>query len=380
MKEKMRRQTNNNILRKAGAILLILLMCFCFMPNLRMANYEVNAATKYITRTQVQKAITNSFGMKYKATTSYFKVGSKKNAKVTKQEAAKAICLATDLDKASKVKKTIKDKSKIGSSYKGYVYAAVNAGILTLSKGKVSPKAYLTKTQFNNLWKKAVGTKVTSNKTGKTYTNLVLAKGKATLKNVKVKKNLIIAEGAGNGKATLNNVNVGAKILVRGGVVDTVNTKADTFTVKKATTVNLVGANIKRLEVDAKAIINIDKTSIVDKIVIGNKEATINRQEEDPTQTDEEETEENPIIIVKTYSIAITQTTGGTVTTKLSEVKAGTEVTLTVTPDKGYIFDSWQCGVNIVDNKFIMPAKNVLIKAKFMQVEDEEGNPVLPNI
>ena len=55
---------------------------------------------------------------------------------------------------------------------------------------------------------------------------------------------------------------------------------------------------------------------------------------------------------------------------------AGTEITLTATPNKGYHFKEWEVisgGVTIADNKFIMPEENVDVKAIF-----EEDTPPAP--
>ena len=66
----------------------------------------------------------------------------------------------------------------------------------------------------------------------------------------------------------------------------------------------------------------------------------------------------------------ITVKTDGNGTASASHVKAvaGTEITLTATPDKGYHFKEWQVmsgGVTIKDNKFTMPNDNVEVKAIF---------------
>ena len=66
----------------------------------------------------------------------------------------------------------------------------------------------------------------------------------------------------------------------------------------------------------------------------------------------------------------ITVKTDGNGTASASHVKAvaGTEITLTATPDKGYHFKEWQVisgGVTIKDDKFTMPSANVEVKAIF---------------
>ena len=74
----------------------------------------------------------------------------------------------------------------------------------------------------------------------------------------------------------------------------------------------------------------------------------------------------------------ITVKTDGNGTASASHVKAvaGTEITLTATPDKGYHFKEWQVmsgGVTIKDDKFAMPGTNVEVKAIF-----EKDTPPAP--
>ena len=66
----------------------------------------------------------------------------------------------------------------------------------------------------------------------------------------------------------------------------------------------------------------------------------------------------------------ITVKTDGNGTASASHVKAvaGTEITLTATPNTGYHFEEWQVvsgGVTIKDDKFTMPSANVAVKAIF---------------
>ena len=74
----------------------------------------------------------------------------------------------------------------------------------------------------------------------------------------------------------------------------------------------------------------------------------------------------------------VTVTSGGNGTASASHVKAvaGTEITLTATPNKGYHFKEWEVvsgGVTIKDDKFTMPNDNVEVKAIF-----EEDAPPAP--
>ena len=68
------------------------------------------------------------------------------------------------------------------------------------------------------------------------------------------------------------------------------------------------------------------------------------------------------------YSVTVSTDGSGTASASLTTAAAGTEITLTATPDTGYHFKEWQVvtgGVTIKDNKFTMPAGNVEVKAIF---------------
>ncbi|MEI3508177.1 MAG: hypothetical protein V8R01_03510 [Bacilli bacterium] len=74
--------------------------------------------------------------------------------------------------------------------------------------------------------------------------------------------------------------------------------------------------------------------------------------------------------------IKVEDTNHGTVTVpNTTDVTEGTEVTITVNPDKGYqlksikVFDAAGNFVEVKDNKFIMPDSDVTIQAEFEKIE-----------
>ena len=76
------------------------------------------------------------------------------------------------------------------------------------------------------------------------------------------------------------------------------------------------------------------------------------------------------------FTITVKTDGNGTVSASHAKAVAGTEITLTATPDKGYHFKEWQVisgGVTIKDDKFLMPNDNVEVKAIF-----EEDAPPVP--
>ncbi|WP_370753519.1 InlB B-repeat-containing protein [Gemmiger formicilis] len=68
------------------------------------------------------------------------------------------------------------------------------------------------------------------------------------------------------------------------------------------------------------------------------------------------------------FTITVKTDGNGTGTATPSTAAAGTEITLTATPNKGYHFKEWEVisgGVTIENNKFLMPNDNVEVKAIF---------------
>ena len=68
------------------------------------------------------------------------------------------------------------------------------------------------------------------------------------------------------------------------------------------------------------------------------------------------------------YTVTVTSGGNGSVSADHATAAAGTEITLTATPNSGYHFKEWKVvkgGVIIKDNKFTMPAENVEVKAIF---------------
>lgn len=88
---------------------------------------------------------------------------------------------------------------------------------------------------------------------------------------------------------------------------------------------------------------------------------------------------DKPLIVVDDteYTITVTDVENGTVEASATAAKKGTEITLTITPAEGYLFDALTVkdadgkDVEVKDNKFTMPASNVIVSATFK--EKEEG-------
>ena len=83
-----------------------------------------------------------------------------------------------------------------------------------------------------------------------------------------------------------------------------------------------------------------------------------------------------------TNSITLVQTTGGTISVDKQTAAKDETVTLTATPDAGYVFKAWQIIPETVmikeNNTFTMPDENVTVTATFEKEEDPEP-PVDPD-
>ena len=69
-----------------------------------------------------------------------------------------------------------------------------------------------------------------------------------------------------------------------------------------------------------------------------------------------------------TYDVTVETEGGGTASASPETAAAGTEITLTAVPAPGYAFDHWEVvkgDVTITDNRFLMPAGAVTVKAVF---------------
>jgi len=72
-----------------------------------------------------------------------------------------------------------------------------------------------------------------------------------------------------------------------------------------------------------------------------------------------------------TYGITVLNDGNGKASANVSTASSGTTITLSATPNSGYVFSSWQVvsgGVSIGDNKFTMPSNAVTVKAIFEKI------------
>jgi hypothetical protein len=105
----------------------------------------------------------------------------------------------------------------------------INAGYVSGSNGKLNPKANITRAEFaqviHNIIKDYVNTATVYESVN--AGNVIVNTPNATLKDVTIKGDLIIAEGVGEGEVTLDNVKVEGRVLVRSGGENSIIIKGD---------------------------------------------------------------------------------------------------------------------------------------------------------
>lgn len=77
-----------------------------------------------------------------------------------------------------------------------------------------------------------------------------------------------------------------------------------------------------------------------------------------------------------TYSVSCATVTGGKLSATPASAEAGTEISLTATPDAGYVFNNdWtvtaadNSSIKVTEGKFIMPAQDVIVSASFSMAQ-----------
>lgn len=139
-------------------------------------------------------------------------------APITRQEVFAVLARFYCLDQSNTdVLQQYADNSQIAPWAKGAVAAMVQAGYIHGNEGKLSPLAPITRAEFSQVLYQLAGNIAEDGKTADANMegNLIVRKDDASLCNVTVKGDLVIADGAHRVK--LDNVKVEGRILVRGG-------------------------------------------------------------------------------------------------------------------------------------------------------------------
>lgn len=145
----------------------------------------------------------------------------KPNKPITRQEVAKVIAIAYDLDRYTSVSSDgFADSDSIDEWAKNYIGIMKDKELITgYSDGSFSPKKNVTRGEIAKIIYRASGEIV--NNEG-VYSkdidgNIVVNVSNVYLKNMTVKGDLYLAEGIGEGNVSLEGVNVEGNVFIRGG-------------------------------------------------------------------------------------------------------------------------------------------------------------------
>ena len=172
-------------------------------------------------------------------------------APITREQAFAVLARAFALPdgNASSLSK-FSDSASVSSWAVGSAAALVEAGYVNGSDGKLNPKGYMTRAEFAQMMDNLVKAYVT---TAETVTqvpagNVIVRAGGATLKNITVDGDLVIADGATS--VTLDGVTVKGNIILRGGangVTITGSTSANGVTVENPNGTTVVSGDGSKL-------------------------------------------------------------------------------------------------------------------------------------
>jgi len=147
---------------------------------------------------------------------------------ITREEVFGVLSNAFSL-KAEEANKEFVDSHDLSPWALESVNGMVNGGYISGSNGKLNPKANITRAEFaqvmHNIIKHYVHKATTYEEIN--AGNVIVNTPNATLRNVTIKGDLIIAEGVGEGEVTLDNVKVEGRLLVRAGGDNSILIKGD---------------------------------------------------------------------------------------------------------------------------------------------------------
>ena len=184
-------------------------------------------------------------------------------APITREQAFAVLARAFALsDGSASALSKFSDASSVSSWAVGSTAALVEAGYINGSDGKLNPKGYMTRAEFAQMMDNLVKAYVTSAQTITEVPagNVVVRASGATLKNITVDGDLVIADGATS--VTLDGVTVKGNIILRGGangVTITGATSANGVTVENpngTTVINGDGSKLGTVHVKTDLTVN----------------------------------------------------------------------------------------------------------------------------
>ena len=234
------------------------------------------------------------------------------NKMITRQEAIKYIAEAFGIQ-SSQGNTPFIDDQDIDEQYKGYVKAFYDMGYITgdnkdKSKAKFNPKAYYTRAEAMQVIDNILSDIIDRYTRDQTYEkNIIIRKEGVNLHNIKVKQNIIIAQGVQDSNISIDKVQIGKSLIIYGGKdISAISDKMieNTIINKPYKSVTLRG-KFNTVTVHDKTTVHIiGKVGKV--ILLGSAKAKLNLEEVVQTKDDKNQTPSN-----STKPITKTQNNGG---------------------------------------------------------------------
>ena len=287
------------------------------------------------------------------------------NRMITRQEAIKYIAIAFGIE-SSQGNTPFIDDQDIDKQYKGYIKAFYDMGYITgdnkdKSKAKFNPKAYYTRAEAMQVIDNILSDIIDRYTIDKTYEkNIIIRRPGVNLQNIKVKQNIIIAQGVQDSNISIDKAQIGKSLIIYGGkditvvsdkiIENTIINKAyksvtlrgkfNTVTIHDKTTVHIIGK--------AEKI-----------ILLGSAKATLNGEEVVKTKDDKNQTPSK-----STNPTTKTPNSGGG---EITQGSTGTIPSITVTTK----FPTETLTDSAIDIKYIAtPSKGASIKEVTYTIND----------
>lgn len=206
----------------------------------------------------------------------------KPNKAISRQEAAKIIALAYNLDGQSSTSADgFKDSNKIEDWARNYVGIMKDRGLMTgYEDGTFGPKKNITRGEVAKILYIASGEIINAEGEYEEDAdgNVVVNKPKVELKNMTVKGDLYLTEGIGNGDVILDGVVVKGNVYVRGGgdnSIKIINSKINNMIInKKSGKVRVVlkeNAGVSNISLNKNGILVVENGAKIDSLKANGK-------------------------------------------------------------------------------------------------------------
>ena len=288
------------------------------------------------------------------------------NKMITRQEAIKYIAIAFGIE-SSQGNTAFIDDQDIEEQYKPYIKAFYDMGYITgdnkdKSKAKFNPKANYTRAEAMQVIDNILSDIIDRYTRDQTYEkNIIIRKAGVNLHNIKVKQNIIIAQGVQDSNISIDKVQIGKSLIIYGG--------KDISAISDKMIENTI-INRPYKSVTLRGIFNTvtvhDKTTVhiigkAEKIILlGSAKAKLNLEEVVQTKDDKNQTPSN-----STNPTTKTPNSGGG---EITQGSTGTIPSITVTTK----FPTGTLSDSAIDIKYVAtPSKGASIKEVTYTINDD---------